>query len=136
MMWILSRTRGLGAMCDGLAVVLGIGLIAGCPLAATASESCAAPPLWREAAARPGRPGMEFAACIRDQGYETRSLAVLLESTAQGIIAQCHVRVDYFEGKGMAERETAPEQARQAADREDFRQAVTAVTHYRRCVGR
>ncbi|MFI4933599.1 MAG: hypothetical protein ACHP7N_03190 [Caulobacterales bacterium] len=115
---------------------LALCLFAGCrPTAAQESaSSCAAPPPWREANAKPGQPDAEFAACLRDQAYETRTLTVPVDSTAYGIIAQCHVRVDFFEGRTMAASETGPDAA--AADQEAVRQATAAITQYRRCVGR
>jgi hypothetical protein len=79
---------------------------------------------------------MEFAACLRDQAYETRNLAVPADATAYGIIAQCHVRVDRFEGVTIAASESGSEQERQAADQAAVRQATAAITQYRRCVGR
>ena len=115
----------------GLNTVLALSLAAICHPASARDDakSCAAPPPWRESAARPRHPVGEFAACLRDQGYETRNLAVPTSSAVQGIIAQCQVRVDYFEHRGGDVGATGSE-----ADAQ--RLATAAVTHYRRCVGR
>ena len=113
-----------------------------CPLAGchrtTAQDSaggCTPPGPWLEAGARPGRPAMEFAACLMDQAYETRNLSVPVDATANGIIAQCHVRVDRFEGAASA-GETGSLQERQAADQAALREATAAISQYRQCVGR
>jgi hypothetical protein len=127
-MRVAWRTIGPRAIFAGYVAALALGVVAGGHQAAAGAESCAPPPPWRESASRPGRPEAEFAACIRDQGYETRNLDVPSESAAYGIIAQCHVRVVFFEGRNPA--------ALPATDQEDLRQAMAAVTHYRRCTGR
>lgn len=117
------RTIGLPALAFSLAAIFQ-------PAASWAdATSCAAPPAWNESVARPGHPVQEFAACVRDQGYQTRNLAVPASSTVQGIIAQCQVRVDYFEHRGGDVGATGSE-----ADA--LRLATAAVTYYRRCVGR
>ena len=117
------RTGGFAA--------LAISLLAGGHTAAArnGAESCAPPPAWNERYATPGHPEQEFAACLRDQGYETRNLTVSIPNTAQGIIAQCQVRVDYFEHRAGDVGATGSE-----ADAQ--RVATAAVIHYRRCVGR
>jgi hypothetical protein len=97
---------------------------------------CAAPRPWPEADARPGRPRMELAACLRDQAYKTRNLNVTAQTTAIGLIASCQVQVDGFEGVTIPAAETGSKQDRQAADEEITRQAIALITQYRRCVGR
>jgi hypothetical protein len=119
-------------------VALAIGLFAG-GHEATAQDSagrCAPPGPWLEPGAKPGRPEIEFAACLREQAYDTRSLPVPVEAAATGIVAQCHIRVDRFEGATIAASETGSKQERQAADREALRQATAAINQYRQCVGR
>lgn len=113
-------------------------MLAGCHPAAgqDSADQCAPPSPWLEPGGKPGRPEVEFAACLRDQTYETRNLSVPVDATAYGIIAQCHVRVDRFEGVTIAASESGSAQERQAADREAVRQATAAITRYRRCVGR
>jgi hypothetical protein len=117
---------------------LALCLFAGCR-EATAQDSagrCAPPRPWLEPGAKPGRPEIEFAACLREQAYATRDLSIPVEPVANGIIAQCHVRVDRFEGVTIAASETGSAQERQAADREALRQATAAIDEYRQCAGR
>ncbi len=133
--WRAGAPRGAG---DVVVAALALGLLAGCH-PATAQDgagSCAPPPPWLEQNAKPGQPAAEFAACLRDQAYETRNLAVPAQSTAPGIIAQCHVRVDRFEGVTADPSETGSDQQRQAAEQDAEQQATAAITQYRRCVGR
>jgi hypothetical protein len=107
-------------------------LLAGChpATAQDGAATCAPPPPWHEADAKPGQPQAELAACLKAQAYEVRNLAIPVESAAQGIVAQCEIRVDRFEGRVGA---AAPDAA---ADREVVRQATADVTQYRQCVGR
>ena len=131
-LWPAETRRGAGRACVAALVVC---LSAGCR-PATAQDgagACAPPRPWREADTKPGRPALELAACLRDQAYETRNLSVSVESTAYGIVAQCQVRVDHFEGV-IAEH--GSDQERQSADREAVRQATAAVRRYRQCAGR
>lgn len=128
-MRIDERTRMLRRSCLAL---LTCGLVAGCH-PATAQDGaapCAPPRHWQEANAKPGQPQAELAACLKDQGYDTRNLAVPVESVAAGIVAQCEIRIDRFEGRTGA---AAPDAA---ADRAAVAQATAAVTQYRQCVGR
>jgi len=115
----------------GLAA-LAFGLLAAChpATAQDGAAACAKPTAWREADSKPGQPQAELTACLRDQAYEIRDLKVPLESAAQGIVAQCEIRVDRFEGRVGA---AAPDQA---ADRAASAQASAVVAQYRQCVGR
>jgi hypothetical protein len=127
MMRIEARARMLRG--GGLAALAS--LLAGCH-PATAQDGaapCAPPPPWREADAKPGQPKAELAACLSDQAYQTRTLPVPVASAAAGIVAQCEIRVDRFEGRVGAAASDAD------ADREAVRQATAAVTQYRQCVG-
>jgi hypothetical protein len=55
---------------------------------------------------------------------------------ANGLVAQCRVEVDRFEGATIAASETGSAQERQAADQEALLQATAAINQYRQCVGR
>ena len=107
-------------------------LLAGChpATAQDGAATCAPPPPWREADTEPGQPHTELTACPRDQAFETRNLAGPIESAAQGIVAQCEIRVDRFEGRVGAPASD------EAADREAARQATLAVAQYRQCIDR
>jgi hypothetical protein len=128
MMRIEARAR----MLRGGALAALACLLAGCH-PATAQDGaapCAPPPVWREADAKPGQPQAELAACLKDQAYEVRTLAVPVESAAAGIVAQCEIRVDRLEGRVGAAASDAD------ADRQAVQQATAAVTQYRQCAGR
>ncbi len=126
---IAGRARSLRG---GSLAALAVCLLAAChpATAQDGAATCAQPTPWREAASKPGQPQSELTACLRDQAYDTRDLAVPVESAAQGIVAQCEIRVDRFEGRDGA---AAPDQA---ADREAVAQARAFVARYRQCVGR
>jgi hypothetical protein len=109
----------------GLALIL----LAGCSQAADSAASCDAPKSWSESDAKPGRPKEELAACLRDQAYQIRNLAIPFVSATNGIVAQCEVRVDRFEGVTAPTFDAASEQA-------TMQLATDDVTHYRQCVGR
>ena len=109
----------------GLAAVL----LAGCGQAADSATSCDAPKPWSESDAAPGHPTEELAACLWDQAYQNRSLNIPLSSATNGIVAQCEVRVDRFEGVTAPTFDPATEQ-------QTMQMATVDVTHYRRCVGR
>lgn len=117
--------------------MLALCLSCGChPVAAQdGASSCAAPTPWREADAKPGQPQAELAACLRDQAYQTRNLAIPLNSVANGIIAQCEVGVDRFEGAIVTSNAMAPEDERQADEQAVMQQATADITQYRQCVG-
>ncbi len=112
-------------------------VLAGCHQGAAADQNaCAAPSPWLTPGAKTGHPAEEFAACLRDQAYEARSLSVPMQSIVAGVIAQCHVRVDQFEGSIGDPTDTLPEDQRQAAERDAEAQASAAITQYRQCAGR
>jgi hypothetical protein len=119
------------------AAALSLSLISACHQtnAQAGAATCAPPPPWLAPGAKPGQPEAEFAACLKDQAYETRTLAIPLDANAYGIIAQCHVRVDRFEGLTIAASENGSEEARQAADAKAVRQAKADITDYRQCAG-
>jgi hypothetical protein len=106
-------------------------LLAGCGQAAgqTGASSCAAPPTWSESAATPGHPKAELAACLADQAYQIRNLAIPALSAVNGIVAQCEIRVDRFEGVTAPTDDPATEQA-------TMQQATADVGQYRKCAGK
>jgi hypothetical protein len=104
--------------------------------AAAQNGNCAPPSPWSEANARHGQPEAEVGACLKAQAWETRNLNVPIRSAVAGIVAQCEVRVVFFEGpQGSASRARALQQV-DANDREALDQALADVTWSRRCAGR
>ncbi len=117
---LAARSAGALALC----------LAAGCNQGqASSADPCAAPTPWSESAAKPGQPTAELAACLSDRAYQIRSLNIPVVSATAGIVAQCEIRVDRFEGGPIPDRDAASEQA-------TMQQATADVTQYRQCVGR
>ena len=115
----------------GSVAALGFCLLAGCH-PATAQDGaapCGPPPPWRETDAKPGQPQAELTACLKDQAYQIRNLPIPVTSAAAGVVAQCEIRVDRFEGRVGA---AAPDGV---ADRRAMQDAAANVTQYRQCVG-
>jgi hypothetical protein len=114
---------------------LALGLILTGP-AAAADGGCAPLAAWSEAGAQHGRPEAEVGACLKALAWKTRNLNVPTRSAVAGIVAQCEVRVVFFEGpEGSASRFRALERVN-ANDREALDEALADVTWARRCVGR
>ena len=105
-----------------------LALTAGCHPATAAESSCTPPAAWPAPGDKPGQPQQELSACLQQQAYEIRDLAIPLTAAAAGVAAQCEIRVDRFEG-GAPIRDSATETA-------ITQQAAAAVTRYRKCVGR
>jgi hypothetical protein len=104
--------------------------------AAAQDGGCAPPRPWSEATARHGQPEVEVAACLKAQAWQTRTLNVPIRSAVAGIVAQCEVRVVYFEGPaGSASRFRALDKVN-ANDRAALDQAFDDVTRSRKCAGR
>jgi hypothetical protein len=110
----------------GAALTVALGLLAGC---ARGAPPCDPPPPFQDAV-KPGQPQVELTACLKAQAYDTRTLSIPLEPNAQGIVAQCEIRVDRLEGHVGA---AAPDAA---ADQAALAQARADVTQYRQCAGR
>jgi len=104
--------------------------------AAAQNGGCAPPRPWSEASARHGRPEAEVAACLKADAWETRDLNVPVRSAVAGIVAQCEVRVIFFEGPDGSASRTRAQQQVDANDREALGQALADVTWSRRCAGR
>jgi|SRR5580692_2887978 hypothetical protein len=126
--WQVGGFPGSAGACSAAMALL---LLAGCGQAAGqgGASSCAPPPPWSEASAKPGQPQAELAACLADQAYQIRNLAIPVESAANGIVAQCEVRVDKFENVTVPANDPATEQA-------TMQQATADVTQYRQCAGK
>jgi len=126
----MTETRAGTFRRRGVAV-LAFCLLAGCHPASAqgGADPCAPPPPWQEANAKPGQPQVELAACLKAQAYDTRSLSIPVEPNAQGIVAQCDIRIDRLEGRVGAAASDA------AADQQVVAQAKADVTQYRQCAG-
>jgi hypothetical protein len=70
------------------------------------------------------------------QAYQARSAAVPVESKVAGIIAQCEVDVDRFEGSMIFGGATGSDEQRRAAEQWEMRQATAAVGAYQTCESR
>ena len=106
------------------------------PLGPAAAQTCAPPRPWSEATARHGRPEAEVAACLSAHAWDNRTLDVPVRSAVAGIVAQCEVRVVFFEGPDGSPSRTRAQQRVDANDREAMDQALADVAWSRRCAGR
>jgi hypothetical protein len=123
---------------DGCAAALAAFVLVGCQpgTAQGGAAACSPPAPWPGAGARPGQPELELAACLRDRAYQARSVAVPVEAKVAGIIAQCEVGVDRFEGSMIFGGATGSDEQRRAAEQWEMRQATAAVGAYQTCESR
>ncbi len=123
---------------DGCAAALAAFVLAGCHprTAQGGAAACSPPALWPGAGARPGQPELELAACLRDRAYQARSVAVPVASKVAGIIAQCEVDVDRFEGSMIFGGATGSDEQRRATEQWEMRQATAVVVAYQTCASR
>jgi hypothetical protein len=112
--------------------------LAGCHPATAqgGSAACAPPPPWPQAGARPGQPDAELAACLSDRAYRARDVAVPLASKTAGVIAQCEVEVDRFEGAMIFGGATGSDEQVEATERRAEQLATAAVLAYQPCADR
>jgi len=118
------------------ALVLGLWSCAAChPTTAQAGGGAGgcAPPPWAQAFPRPGQPDAELAACLKDKAYQARTVNVPLDSKAAGLIAQCEVEVDRFEGTMTFGGGTGSAEERAAIEQRAQQQARAAVAAYQAC---
>jgi len=115
--------------------VLALVACAGChPAAAQAgADPCAAPPSWRQPGARPGQPDAELASCLKDKAFQARDVRAPLASKTAGVIAQCEVEVDQFEGAMVFGGATGSQEDRAAAEQRAQQEARAAVVAYQGC---
>ncbi len=66
--------------------------------------------------ARPGQPDAEFAQCLKDQACAARAISVPDDAKAAGLIAQCRVEVDRFEGVFASADESDSDAQREAGE--------------------
>jgi hypothetical protein len=108
---------------------------AGChpPAAQAGADACAPPPAWRQPGARPGEPDQELAACLKDKAWQARAVNVPLASKTAGVIAQCEVEVDQFEGTMVFGGGTGSQEERAAVEQRAEQEARDAVIAYQGC---
>jgi hypothetical protein len=116
------------------AIALTVCLLAACrPSAAQDNPSACSPPApWPPAGAIRGHPDAEFAACLADRAYKVRNVHVPVAAAANGVIAECDVEVDHFEGAMVAPGDSDKDSVQQGV----LQQATATVVRYRQCVGR
>ena len=98
-----------------------------------AAESCAAPPVWSAADAKPGRPNQELSACLRSEAYKARDLHIPMVSMTNGIVAICEVEIDRIEHAMVFDNATMSDDQRRAIEQDVMRRATAAATQYRSC---
>jgi hypothetical protein len=75
-------------------------------------------------------------ACLKDRAYRARSVEVPVGSKVAGIIAQCEVEVDRFEGSMIFGGATGSEDQVRSTEGRVTQQATAAATAYQACSGR
>ncbi len=117
-----------------IAGLFALGATAGCWPAA--SGPCAAPPPWRLVYPKPGQPDAELWGCLNDAAWDARALNIPLDSKASGIIAQCEVDVDRFEGNMAFGSATGSDEDRASAEQRAQQLARAAIAQFQTCAGR
>jgi hypothetical protein len=117
--------------------VLALILAAGCRSATAQSQpgACAAPPAWRQPGAKPGQPDAELAACLKEKAWGARAVRVPVASKTAGLIAQCEVDVDQFEGRMVFGCAGGSQEEREAAEQQVQQQAAAAIEATQGCGG-
>ena len=100
---------------------------------ARAAGGCAPPTAWPQPGATPGHPDAAFAACLEDRAYKARGVPVPVRSKVAGVIAQCEVEVDRFEGAMIFGGAAGSDEQRDAVERRATRLAPTAIRAYQPC---
>ena len=101
-----------------------------------AADLCAAPPPWRQVYLKPGQPDAELWGCLNDAAWEARAVSVPLDSKAAGLIAQCEVDVDRFEGNMVFGSATGSDEDRGTVEQRAQQLARAAIAEYQGCAGR
>jgi hypothetical protein len=119
------------------AIALALCFSAGChpPAAVAGAGACAPPPTWRQPGAQPGQPEAELASCLTDKAYQARTVNVPLDSKAAGLIAQCEVEVDQFEGSTVLGGGSGSQEQRAAVEQRAQDEARAAIAAYQACGG-
>lgn len=129
----MAREGKVGRSARMLAAVVAIGAAVGCRQAA---DPCSAPPPWRQVYLKPGQPDAELWGCLNDAAWEARAVNAPLDSKAAGLIAQCQVDVDRFEGNMAFGSATGSPEDLAAAEQRAQQLARAAIAEYQTCAGR
>ena len=89
----------VGRLSRALAALMALGAAVACRPAT--ADPCAVPPPWRQVYLKPGQPDAELWGCLNDAAWEARAVSAPLDSKAAGLIAECEVGVDRFEGNAV-----------------------------------
>ena len=100
------------------------------------ADPCAQPPPWRQVYPKPGQPDAELWGCLNDAAWAARALNVPQDSKVAGLIAQCEVEVDKFEGSTAFGSATGSDEDRTAAEQRAQQLARAAIAEYQGCAGR
>jgi len=117
-----------------LAALMAIVAAAGCrPIAA---DPCTVPPPWRQVYLKPGQPDAELWGCLNDAAWEAKGARVPLDAKVAGLIAECEVEVDRFEGRAVFGSASGSDEDRVTAEERAQQLARAAVAEYQSCGGR
>ena len=123
----------MGRWARALAALVTLGVAAGCrPVA----DACAAPPPWRQVYPKPGQPDAELWGCLNDAAWDSRAVIAPLDAKVAGLIAQCEVEVDRFEGNMVFGSATGSDEDRATAEQRAQQLAKAALAEYQTCAGR
>jgi hypothetical protein len=113
---------------------MALGAAVGCRPAT--ADPCAAPPPWRQVYLKPGQPDAELWGCLNDAAWEARAVSAPLDSKAAGLIAECEVDVDRFEGNTVFGSAAGADEDRATAEQRAQQLARAAIAEYQSCGGR
>jgi hypothetical protein len=126
-----AREGKVGIWARTLMALVALGAAVGCRPAT--ADPCAQPPPWRQVYPKPGQPDAELWGCLNDAAWDMRAANVPLDSKVAGLIAECQVDVDKFEGNRMFGSATDADEDRAAAEQRAQQLARAAVAEYQAC---
>jgi len=131
----LGASEGkVGRWARTLVALMALGAAVGCRPAT--ADRCAAPPPWRQVYPKPGQPDAELWGCLNDAAWDARAVNVPLDSKAAGLIAECEVDVDKYEGNMVFGSATGSDEDRATAEQRAQQLARAAIAEYLGCEGR
>ena len=126
-----AREGKVGRWARALTALVALGAAVGCRPAT--ADPCAAPPPWRQVYPKAGQPDAELWGCLNDAAWDARAVNVPLDSKAAGLIAECEVDVDRFEGNMVFGSATGSDEDRAAAEQRAQQLARAAIAEYQAC---
>ena len=117
-----------------LTALMALGAAAGCRPAT--ADPCTPPPPWRQVYLKPGQPDAELWGCFNDAAWAARAVNAPLDSKVAGLIAECQVDVDRFEGNMVFGSATGSDEDRATAEQRAQQLARAAIAEYQGCGGR